>query len=327
MHKKNVPEDLGFGTKITGKEQRMINRDGSFNVTRKGQSFWDTFNIYHSLITMSWSKFLIFVSLFYIGVNLIFAWVFYLIGMQHLAGAMGATELEKFFDAFFFSAQTVTTLGYGRISPVGFWASFAAAIESIVGLMSFAIITGLIYGRFSRPKARIIQSKNALIAPYKDINGLMFRIINGKVNQLIEVEIQVVVALQIIENGQPVRRFLPLELERNKISLFPTNWTVVHPIDELSPIKNMSAEEFKKRDVEFSILLKGFDDSFSQTVYWRSSFKHSEIVWGAKFVNIISNEDDGSVSIDMSRFNDFDTVALNKSEYLTIHKSAEMLLK
>ncbi len=311
--KKNIPDDLGFGTQIGSKQQRMINRDGTFNVNRKGQSFWDTFTIYHALITMTWSKFLLFVSLFYIAVNLLFAWVFYLIGMHHLAGAMGTTELEKFFDAFFFSAQTVTTLGYGRISPVGFWASFAAAIESIVGLMSFAIITGLIYGRFSRPKASIIQSTNALITPYRDINALMFRIINGKVNQLIEVEIQVVVSLRVIENGIPVRRYLPLVLERSKISLFPTNWTIVHPIDENSPIANMSAAELDESDAEFSILLKGFDDSFSQTVYWRSSFKHTEIVWGAKFVSILSNEEDGSVTIDMSQFHTFEKVKLNAS--------------
>ena len=303
MNKRNIPNDLGFGTKAGSGDQRMINRDGSYNVVRKGQSFWDTFNTYHSLITMRWSKFLLFVSLFYIGVNLLFALVFYFIGMQHLAGAMGSTELEKFFDAFFFSAQTVTTLGYGRISPVGFWASFAAAIESIVGLMSFAIITGLIYGRFSRPKAKIIQSDFAVMAPYKDINAFMFRIINGKVNQLIEVEVQVIVALKVMENGQAVRRFLPLELERNKIALFPTNWTIVHPIEESSPIYGMTEEDLKAKDAEFSILLKGFDDSFSQTVYWRSSYKYTEIVWGAKFVNIISNENNGSITINMPMFN------------------------
>jgi inward rectifier potassium channel len=324
MNKRNVPEDIGFGTKISGKEQRMINRDGSFNVSRKGQSFWDTFNVYHSLITMRWSKFLLYVLLFYIAINLLFGSIYYYIGMEHLAGALGASPAEKFFDAFFFSAQTVTTLGYGRISPMGFWASFAAAIESIVGLMGFALITGLIYGRFSRPNAKIIQSTNALIAPYKDMNALMFRIINGKVNQLIEVEIQVVAALHVDENGQTARRFLPLELERNKISLFPTNWTVVHPIDENSPLKNMDAQELKKRDAEFSILLKGFDDSFSQTVYWRSSFKHNEIVWGAKFVNILTNEEDGSLTIDMSRFNNFDKVPLNKTDNITSKETLEL---
>ncbi len=311
MGKKNIPNDLGFGTNASDRDQRMLNRDGSYNVVRKGQSFWDTFNTYHALITMSWTRFLLFVCLFYIGVNLLFAFIFYLIGMQHLAGATGNTELEKFFDAFFFSAQTVTTLGYGRISPVGFWASFVAAIESIVGLMSFAIITGLIYGRFSRPKAKIIQSEFALIAPYKEINGFMFRIINGKVNQLIEVEVQVVIALRMIENGLAVRRFLPLELERSKISLFPTNWTIVHPIDESSPLFNLSADDLKSKDVEFSILLKGFDDSFSQTVYWRSSYKHSEIIWGAKFVNILHNENNGSVTIDMAHFHEYDQVPLN----------------
>jgi inward rectifier potassium channel len=309
--KKNVADDLGFGTQIGDKQQRMLNRDGSFNVIRKGQSFWDTFNTYHALITMGWGKFILLVSLFYIAVNLVFAFVFYFIGMENLAGASGHTTLEKFFDAFFFSAQTVTTLGYGRISPIGFWASFAAAIESIVGLMSFAIITGLLYGRFSRPKARIIQSEKALISPYRDTNALMFRIINGKVNQLIEVEVQVVVALRVMEKGVPIRRFSALDLERSKISLFPTNWTIVHPIDEKSPLYNMTGEEMKELDAEFSIMLKGFDDSFSQTVYWRSSFKHSDIVWGAKFVTILSNQSDGAITIDMERFHHFDIVPLN----------------
>ena len=322
--RKKIEDDLGFGNKVNSNSQRALNRDGSFNINRKGQSFWKTFDMYHSLITMQWAKFNTIVAVYYVLINIVFGGIYYALGMEHLAGASGATEMEKFFDAFFFSAQTVTTLGYGRISPVGFWTSSVAAIESMIGLMGFALITGLLYGKFSRPVAKIIQSKNAVVAPFNEINGLMFRIANGKVSQLIEVEMQVVFSFIQFENEKRIRRFLPLELERNKVALFPSSWTIVHPIDENSPMKNFTEQMLKETDAEFFILMKGFDDSFSQTVYWRSSLKYSEIVWGAKFVTILTPESNGSVTIDMSLFNEFEKAELNNSAYLDLKEQVEL---
>ena len=324
--RRKIEDDLGFGNRVSGKQQRALNRDGSFNINRKGQSFWKTFDMYHSLITMKWWKFNSIVALYYIAINILFGGVYYLLGMQHLAGALGTSEREKFFDAFFFSAQTITTLGYGRISPVGFWTSNVAAIESVIGLMGFALITGLLYGKFSRPVAKIVQSKNAVMAPYKDINALMFRIVNGKVSQLIEVEMQVVFSFIQMEGGKTIRRFLPLELERSKIVLFPSSWTVVHPIDENSPMKNYTEQMLKEVDAEFFILLKAFDDSFSQTIYWRSSIKHTELIWGAKFVNILTPENNGSVTIDMSQFNAVEKAELNKPITETAAIASDALL-
>ncbi len=324
--RKKFEDDLGLGKQATSKNQRTLNRDGSFNVNYIGLDKWARFNIFHALITMKWWKFNAIVILSYFLINLLFGAIYYFIGMEFLMGSLGKTELEKFGDAFFFSSQTLTTLGYGRISPVGFNASFVAAFESMLGLMGFALITGLLYGKFSRPVAKIVQSTEAVIAPYLDMNAFMFRIANGKKSQLIEVEIQVIFSYNETKDGHVSRRFIQLELERNKVALFPSSWTIVHPIDDNSPLKNQSPKQLEETNAEFYIILKAFEDSFSQTVYWRSSYKFSELNWAAKFVKNITQEADGTVTIDMSVFNKTEKVDLNSWNYLSPIKNLNELV-
>jgi inward rectifier potassium channel len=182
--------DLGFGTKVNDNIQRLLNRDGSFNVKRSGLSFLQSLNSYHTLISLSWFQFNMVVLLSYIVINTVFALIYYFIGIEHMAGVQGRTEVQKLIESFFFSAQTLTTVGYGRISPVGFMTSAVAAIESLTGLLGFALATGLLYGRFSRPIAKILWSDNILVAPYKSGTSLQFRIANGRSNQLIETEVR-----------------------------------------------------------------------------------------------------------------------------------------
>jgi inward rectifier potassium channel len=304
-------KELGFGSRAKGKSTRTVNKDGSFNVKRTGLSFFQNWHIYHSLIEMSWFKFAIITLSFYTIINILFACLYVMAGMQHLVGVIGNTFIEKFWEAFFFSAQTLTTVGYGRISPEGFTTSMIAAIESMFGLMGFALITGILYGKFSRPTAKIIFSNQAIIAPYKNINAFEFRIVNERKNQLIEVEVQALLSINKLVDGVRKGLFLDLPLETKRVNFFPLTWTLVHPIDEVSPIFELNAAELIETDAEIIILIKAYDDSFSQHVYRRFSYIASEIVWGAKFNVIYKNEDDGMVNLMLDKFQEIERVPLN----------------
>jgi len=304
-------KELGFGSTAKGKSSRFVNKDGSFNVKRSGLSVVQNLHIYHTLIEMSWLKFAIVTLSFYTLINILFAFLYVLVGVEHLVGIIGNTFAEKFWEAFFFSAQTLTTVGYGRISPAGFTASMIAAIESMVGLMGFALITGILYGRFSRPTAKIIFSKQAIIAPYRGINALEFRIVNQRKNQLIEVEVQLLLSMNKLIDGQRKGVFLDLPLESKKVNFFPLPWTIVHPIDENSPIYQYKSQDLMDADAEIIIMVKAYDDSFSQNVYKRFSYTAAEIIWGAKFNLIYKNGEDGYVNLMLNLFQEIEQAPLN----------------
>lgn len=303
QNNKDELNDTGFSNRAVGR-QRSINKDGSFNIARKGLPFRFS-DTYTHLITMRWWKFNSLVFLAYLLVNLLFASVYYVIGMEHFGGVTELRPVDRFFDAFIFSAQTISTVGYGHIYPTGFAASSVAALESLLGLLGFALATGLLYGRFSRPVAKIVFSNNALIAPYRGINGLMFRIANKRTNQLIEVEVQVVVALNVQEDERLVRRFFELELERKKVNFFPLSWTIVHPIDEKSPIWGFTHEDLENAEAEFLVLIKAFDDTYSQNVHTRYSYTPEEVLWDKKFVNIIHQDAEGKTVLELDQIHDY----------------------
>ncbi len=304
-------QDLGFGTKMTDSKTRLITNNGQFNVKRKGQSFWAWFNAYNRLITMSWRKFFLLVISIYFVLNLVFASLYYLIGVEHLVGVDMTNTHSQFWDAFFFSAQSLTTVGYGRIAPIGFAASWLASIEALMGLMMFALITGLLYGRFSRPNPRILFSKNAIIAPYLDTNAYMFRMVNEKSNQIINMEVSLVFSKVEEKEGQRNRRYLGLTLERSKVNFFPTNWTLVHAITEESPLFGETLESLAATDAEFMIAVQGIDDTFADAVHIRHSYFHDELVWGAKYKPMLENDGEESYVLDLSKIDDYDQVALN----------------
>ncbi len=302
-------KDLGFGTNASSGGSRLLNQDGSFNIERRGLNDGFTNNIYHSLITMTWTKFLVLVMIFYIVSNLFFACLYLMSSGSFADGATGNTMLEKFLDAFFFSAQTITTVGYGKMSPVGIYSNVVAATESMFGLLGFAFATGLLYGRFSRPVAKIIYSQHAIVAPYKDSTGFMFRLANGRKNALIEIEAQVVLSYNTVINDKPTRTFKILDLERAKINFLFSSWTIVHPIDNESPFYKLTHKDLVDMEAEITILMKAFDDSFSQIVYSRSSYKAHEMVVGAKFANIHGKENNMPF-VDLHRLDEFELVDL-----------------
>jgi inward rectifier potassium channel len=306
---KNIEyNDLGLGIKTTFSGYRSLNKDGTFNVRKTNVPFFERFNFFHSLISMSWVKFFILIALGYFIVNVIFASIYIIIGTDSLTGIIGKSTLDNFIEAFFFSAQTLTTLGYGRVAPVGLAANSIAALESMLGLLAFALVTGMLYGRFSKPSAKIMYSSNAVIAPFQDINAFMFRVVNPQRNQLIEVEASVTISMKR-ENSEQ-RSYFPLELERTKVVFFPYMWTIVHPINNSSPLYQLNETEVIAKDAEIIIMIKAFDESFSQTVYSRYSYKAFEILWGKKFAYILKQEKEG-VSIDVGRINETEKAILN----------------
>jgi inward rectifier potassium channel len=307
MQNKTENKEIGFGTKTSTQKARMINHDGSFNIHRIGQSMWDSTSIYHALITMKWHKFYLFILSYFILVNVIFAVTYYCIGIEGLRGLEGTTELDKFLEAFYFSTQTISTVGFGRLSPGSHATSSIAAVESLLGLLGFAVVTGLIYGRFSRPKARILFSEKAILAPFKNGTAFQFRIANRMRNsQITDIEARVTIAKFEMENGVPIRRFRQLELEIKRIIFFPMAWTINHPIDENSPLYGMTIEDIKKAEGEFLILLNGFDDTFSQNVSARYSYTCDELISGAKFISIFGQNKEGEITQDLSRIHDIE---------------------
>ncbi|MDB5109303.1 MAG: Inward rectifier potassium channel Kirbac3 [Mucilaginibacter sp.] len=310
----NPEDDLGFGPQPVIKNQPLINKDGSPNVKRKGLPLFNTANNYHTLITMGWTKFWLLVLSGYLVLNIIFAFIYLSFGPDSLNGTSGNTRFDHFMDAFFFSAQTISTVGYGHISPKGMGTNSVAALESMMGLLAFALATGLLYGRFSKPSAQIIYSKNILVAPYlENEKGVMFRLANMRKNMLIDLEIEIIFSFNEITNGKTVRRFYPLEVERRKVSILTMNWTVVHPLDENSPLKDMTKEELEKAEAGFAILLKAFDDTFSQTVNSRTAYQAHEIVWGAKFKPVFDRDEDGRIILDLSKISDHEPYDFEKS--------------
>ena len=213
-----------------------------------------------------------------------------------------------FVRGFFFSVQTFATIGYGTLHPVGFLPNLLVTIESYYSLIANALVTGVVFARFARPTARIVFSDVAVVAPYQDITAFMFRLVNGRNNQLIDLKVQVIFVRFLDENGKRIRKFDTLALERRSVTFFPLTWTVVHPIDEGSPLWRCSEEDLRSSDGEFLILLTGLDETFATLVHQRSSYKPAEIKFGHKFVSIYNNKPGEKISIDVRRLSQVDKV-------------------
>lgn len=306
-----VDRETGLSTNASMNGGRFFQKDGRPNLRVEGMEFWRRLNLYHELLHMHYIKFLLVVFSFFIGINLLFALIYMAIGIDHLGGMVANTLGEKFGEAFFFSAQTFTTVGYGRINPIGFLASTVAAIEALMGLLSFALATGLLYGRFARPRAYIHFSKNALIAPFKEGRALMLRMVPYTKNHLTEVEAKVTLAIQVEVDGVRKNQFFTLPLDISKANTLSMNWTLVHVINENSPLYKLSYADLEAAKAEILVFVQGFDESFSSTVVTRSSYTWNEFVFGAKFLPMYNPSSDGSITVlHLNKLSDYETVAL-----------------
>jgi inward rectifier potassium channel len=295
--------DPGLTQQFTAPFRRVINKDGSFNVHRRG-STWRDFHPYLHLINISWAGFLGILFLGYLLINTLFALGYCAIGTDQLQGAEAATSFGRFLNAFFFSGHTLSTVGYGNISPKGVSANVLASFESLVGVLGFALATGLLFGRVSRPSARIGFSPNVLITPYQDVTSLQYRVVNLRKNSLMELEVRTMLMTVDRENGGAKRSYKLLRMEREQVLFLPLTWTIVHPIDSESPLWGKTAEDLNRLQAELLILIKAYDDTFAQTVLARYSYRHDEIVWGKRFAPAFSVDEAGDLVLEVDKVGD-----------------------
>ncbi|MES2747862.1 MAG: ion channel [Bacteroidota bacterium] len=301
----------GFGANASSYGGRFVTKSGNPNVRKTGIGFFESISWYHTMVNIPRWKFLLILMVFYFVMNCFFATLYYLIGVEHLKGVEMTTAADKFGQAFFFSIQTFTTVGYGHISPDGFATSAISAIEALFGLLSFAIATGLFYGRFSKPKAHILFSQNAVIAPYGSGTALMMRITPYKNAHLTDVEAKITLGLQLNEKEKVSNKFYVLDLEMNRVNSLNLSWTLVHPITETSPLFGLTESDYKNNLGEIIVFIKAFDDMFSATVVKRTSYIFEEVVYSAKFNPMFSRStDDSRTLLHIDKLNSFDKVEL-----------------
>ncbi len=301
-------KDPGFGEHIIGHSQsRLLNKDGTFNVKRKGLPFFQSINLYNTLLNMSWGRFYCSLIGLYILAITLFACGYFFLGEDALNKTGGISLKDHFWASFFFSVHTITTVGYGHISPSGILANILVTIEAFVGLAGFAIAAALIFARLSKPEAKVLFSRMALIGHYHNQPAFMFRIANGARSELVEVEARVLMSLKQSSQGVRTKRFYELSLERSKRPFFPVDWIVVHPISQNSPLYGLSHQHLIRQEVEFLILINAIDDSFGQPVHARSSFRGEEVVWGARYKDMYRQTmHDGKIAIDLNKLDDIE---------------------
>lgn len=285
-------KDPGFGYKSSKNAKDIINDDGTSNVLHINRKK-NINDLYAYFVDISWLQFFMLIILAYTVLNVFFGLLYLGIGIEQITKPKGSF-FEDFLNGFFFSAQTLTTVGYGGIAPNGITANFIAAFEAMIGLLSFSFITGLLYGRFSKPKANIKFSENIILRDFKDDRALMFRLMNSRKTVMIEPEITVTLSItEKDKTGEFKRNFYTLELERNKIMYLPTVWTVVHEIDAKSPLYNYSNSEIEKLDAFLYILVNYHEESFAQKVYQIYSYDFNKLKLDVKYVPSSSFNEDG----------------------------------
>jgi inward rectifier potassium channel len=292
--------DPGLTKQVIAPLRRVIGDNGQFNVHRRGTT-WRDFHPYLHLVNMSWLWFLIVLFLGYVAVNSLFAAVYFVLGPGQLTGADAPTAWGRFLNDFFFSSHTLSTVGYGNIAPKAMAANVVATFEALVGVLGFAVATGLLFGRVSRPSARIGFSENMLVAPYQEGTSLQFRMVNRRSNSLMELEARVMLMTVELVEGKPTRNYNMLRLERPQVLFMPLSWTVVHPIDENSPLWGKTAEDLARLQAEVLILVKGYDDTFSQTVLARRSYRHDEFLWNKRFAPAFFVDDEGDLVLELKK--------------------------
>lgn len=316
--------NTGFGANSSVEGGRLVNPDGSNNLRKTGMPFWNRISIYHSLLRMKRMNFMLAIMTFYTVTNFLFAIIYFTIGVDKLAGIdVSQPVIIRFLNAFFFSSQTLTTVGYGHVAPSGLLTNFIASTESLIGILAFAVVTGLIYGRFSRPKAYILFSHNMIVAPHKGGKALMIRLATYKNNHLTDAEAQLTAALHVEEDGKMITRFYPLPLEIAKVGSLALSWTIVHNINEDSPLMNLTEQQLKESKVEVILSIKAFDDHFSNTVQQRTSYSYHQLVYGAKFLPMFERDRQGQYTVlELDKINEHTSIAMNEMALHTAQATA-----
>ena len=302
-------QDTGFSFMPAG---RFVKKNGLPNVERRGINPLEKYSWYHVMLGWSTLKFVFFLAVAYIAINVIFALLYFVIGIDQLTGIEKSTMLQEFTDVFFFSAQTFTTVGYGSISPVGFAANAVATFEAFIGLLSFAIATGVFFGRFSLPQAFLKFSDYALISPYLEGKAIMFRLAPYKNNLLTDAEVILTVGITGHDKMKGRTEFFLLTTEIPKITSLSLSWTVVHKIDEESPFFGHLEELLEDADFELVVQIRAFDEGFANTVVQRTSYTKNEVLNGRKFLPMFHASEDQKVTVlDLDKINDIEKAEFN----------------
>jgi inward rectifier potassium channel len=290
-------KDPGFGYNSKENAKSILNHDGSSNVfhLNRKRNINDVFIFF---IDISWVQFFLFIIAAYVVINIFFGLMYVAIGIEEITQSKG-TFFSDFLNGFFFSAQTLTTVGYGGIAPEGIASNLIAAFEAMIGLLSFSFITGLLYGRFSKPKASLKFSENLILRDFKEGRALMFRFMNSRKTVMIEPEITVTLSVtEKDEKGEFKSDFYTLNLERNKIMYMPTIWTIVHEIDEESPLFKYTKDEIKNLDAHLYLLINYHEESFSQKVYQIYTYDFEDLLLDVKYVSSSTFDQEGYTVLD-----------------------------
>jgi inward rectifier potassium channel len=272
---------------------------GALNIRRVGlqRAVWS--DLYHYLIDKSWVRLLGLLAGVYVVANLVFAGL-YLAGGDSITGARPGS----FGDAFFFSVQTLATIGYGSMSPRTEYAHLLVTVEAFAGTLFVAVVTGLVFSKFSRPTSRVMWSDKAIITRRDGVQSLVFRVANVRANQIVEAQVRVALARnETTQEGERVRRFYDLKLVRDRNVMFVLTWTVVHAITPDSPLHGLDAAKWKELSAQLILSLIGIDETFAQTVHARHAYTAGDIVWNQRFVDIL-REENGERIVDYARFHD-----------------------
>ena len=288
---RNVPRKVRSLAKLPrGKRMAVV----------KGQDTGRVMDIYHNVLTVSWPWFFIQLGAAFIVVNLIFA-ILYTMDRNGIINARPGS----FADAFFFSVQTLGTLGYGAMAPRTLYTNLLVTAESFTGILTISLFTGIIFARFSRPFARVLFSKVAVVVPFDGVPTLMFRVANQRGEAIIDASVTVTLARQHTTlEGVTMRRFQELKLMRSNSSLFALSWTVMHPIDQDSPLYGLTPEDMDAQDMEIVVMLNGLDEILADRIYARHAYWWDEIVWNRRFVDVISLTSGGHRLVDLTLFHD-----------------------
>ena len=260
-------------------------------------------DLYHFLVTSSWPALIGLIAAAFTIANLLFAAGYY------LDGGIENARTGSFADMFFFSVQTMATIGYGKMEPVTLFSNILVSVEALTGLLALALMTGLVFSKFSRPTARVRFTRYVVIGPRDGVHSLMIRAANLRANRIVEADMHVVLARQeVTAEGDTIRRLYDLAMTRSRSAMFALSWTAVHQIVEGSPLFGQTRESLANCAPEIIVSIIGLDETFSQTVHARHTFELDEIVWGARFADVLVLHPDGSRSVDYTRFDDVEMV-------------------
>lgn len=292
-------KDPGIGKSSDRYAKRFVNPDGSFNIkhVNRPNSLSENYNY---LINISWSMFFLWVVFGYTLINTFFAIIYTFLGIVNIAEPTGSIYRD-FLNAFFFSAQTITTVGYGAMAPKGLVFGLISSFEALVGLLSFSFVTGLLYGRFSKPRANIRFSDNLILKEHNGVNSIMFRLMSRSTNVMIRPKIEATLALSKEDKGKKfVNNFYNLKLERDTITYLPTTWTVVHPIEQSSPLAQYDKKQLQYLNAEILILFSYYDESFAQEVHQVHSYILKNLKQDHSFVKAFYYDKEGYTVLDHS---------------------------